>query len=104
MKDRTEHPPLELDAFVPVLMPEEFVVWAMEYLSANSTKPVSATDIYALFQAVSVVMMAGTTFPGTREQSYAFAYATYCNAMEAACRQRGYDKHPHRHLRPANDD
>lgn len=104
MKDRREHHPLELDVFVPVQMPEEFVLWAMGYLSASSTKSISATGIYAMFQPVGVVMMAGATFPGTREQAYEFAYASYCNTMEAICRQRGYDKHPHRHLRPANDD
>lgn len=104
MRDHRKRPPLELDAFVPVQMSEEFVLWATEYLGVKSSKPISEHDIYAMFQAVCTVMMAGKTFPGTREQSYEYAYATYCEAVEAICQRRGHTRHPHRHLPPANDD
>ncbi len=104
MNDRPEHPPLELDQYVPVRMPEEFVVWATAYLRNRSTRPIRETDIYEMFRAVSVVMMAGTAFPGSREESYAFSYATYCGTLEFLCGLRGYGEHPHRHLRPAKDD
>lgn len=104
MRDHREHPPFELDVFVPVQMPEEFVLWAVEYLGTKSTKPISKADIYALFQAVCTAMMAGKTFPGTREQSYEYAYATYCEAVEAICQRRGHARHRHRHLPTANDD
>lgn len=104
MKDRPEQPHLELDAYVPVRMPEEFVVWATGYLSALSDNPIREVDIYEMFRAVSVAMMAGTGFAGTREESYEFAYGAYCGALEFLCELRGYAQHPHRHLRPANDD
>lgn len=94
---------LELDTFVPVPMSEEFAHWAVWFMQSYGLKDISAGDVYGMFQAVGMVLMAGGGQGCPPAEAYEHAYLAYCRALEAHSRSRGLDKHPHRHLRPAND-